>query len=1583
MKKLYLILFYLLIPALAFTQNYASFSQVGPVKFPDNPSVQTTGMGRVSQLLFHPTDSNIMFAVTASGGVFKSSNEGISWRPISDFLPQTSCASLAINPLKPNVMYLGTGDANYNGGGLGVWKTNDGGINWFQSTNGMGNKLVSYILITPNDTSTLIAACSDGIYKSTNAGNTWVKKTSVNTSYRDLKYQPSSTTLLYSASNSFFYRSYDNGETWIQSNINSSIACAGIKVAVCPADTSKIYCIVWKSGATSPFGGVYKSTNNGSTFTLQVDTPNVLGYSSNGSSLDGQGAYNLAIATDPTNANTIYIAGICIWKSTDQGLSFNLKSPWAFGVHADKHGYLFSPFNPNKLFIYHDGGIDRSTDGGNTWITLEDGLSASEFYKMGNSGLYNDYIIAGLQDNGMDVATDKKFATVRGGDWGGDFAFDAFDSSMLYENGGIKRNIASGATGGINGQNGIYAVHPNDSNVLFEATTNLFRTKNLRANPSTNVAWTQISSITGNTSPNAMAYAKSSAGTFYVSFSPQSFYRSDDINSTVPTFNKITTFPFNSGEQIKQLETYDFDSTIIYVLTSQSRLFRSNNKGGTWVNLNKNLPNSTIIKFLLNQKVLDSSMYACTAFGVYYRNRFIGNWVNFSQGLPTIAQISDMEIMSDGSTKSRLHIATYGRGIWQSDLYKSSLNAPIADFIIQSSSAQACVNTVILIDNSTYSPTSRKWQIIPSTGWSYINGTDSFSSLVEIQFNTAGAYFISLTVTNNKGSSIKTLNYNYSNLATAANCFTNTTTLGGYGIGIYRFEFNTIDKASGAGAYSYEDFSCNSSTIVKASGTYTAWVTSGTSNNENAKIYIDYNNNGIFTDANELVGTVSSGKGRRSASITILTNPPLLNRFLRMRVVSDFSTVNAPCGVLSYGQSEDYSIWIDKTKPTVTINIPKPSVSNGFNAVFTTSEIVYGFDASDLSIGNGTLSNFIQSDPFTYTAKITPTDNALVYLNINANGFTDLAGNLNNGFADSTLFFLGIKTFTFGGLSIKDSIVQSPTGGTITCYLPFGTILDSLTATFLLSDTSTAFVGTFPQNSALTKNNFNSALNYTVKSADNSLSKTYTVNIIVNKNMECKLLTYGFVSPAVSGTITQTATGGNVNVTVPFSTSLTSLIALFTVSDSASVYINSVRQISNSNANNFSTQIIYKIIAQDTSYSKTYTINVNYGKSRSCDMLLYALQTPAVAGTITPIGTSGGNIAVSVPFGTSLNNLIALFTISDSANAYIGSVKQQSGITNNNFTSTLSYKIVAQDTNYSKTYFVTITIAANTAANLISYNIVSPAATGIITNTSFGGLVNITVPFATNITNLVGQFSISDSAKAFVATIQQQSNISSNNFTDTIYLVVKAQNGVNTNLYKIIVKITPNAACDLISFKFNTPSAIGIITPSFNGGTVALTVPFSTSLTNLIAEFTLSDSSKAFVNGVSQVSNSTGNNFTGPVNYLIKAQNNTSTKTYVVTVTKSTGVELRMDNGQWTISPNPARNELRIKAKANYELHSVTLSEVKGTEYRIINMVGQTILDGRLLGKETTLDISSLASGIYYLQVQNKEGFVTQKFVKE
>jgi hypothetical protein len=1477
---------------------------------------------------------------------------------------------MAINPVNPNVMYLGTGDANYGyRGGMGIWKTTDGGDTWFQSTSGIGNRLVSYVRMTPGDTNTLIAACSNGIYKSTNAGSTWTKKTTVNVSYRDLHYQPGDSNILYAASNTTFYRSHNNGDSWIASNVNSNITCAGIKIATCPKDTSQLFCVVWKGGS-SPFGGVYKSTNNGASFTLQTDTPNILGYDGDGGSMNGQGAYNLAIQSDPNNADILYVGAINIWKSSNKGVSFNLKSHWGYGVHADKHGFLFSPFNTKKLFIYHDGGIDLTTDGGDTWTTLEDGLSASEFYKMGSSGLYKDNILGGLQDNGMDVSVDKKFSTVRGGDWGGDFAFDAFDKDIVYENGGIKRNIKTRATGGINGSGGVYTVHPNDSNVMFEATTDIYRTQNLRASPTSAVSWTKISNFSGTTAEVGMSYAKSSSGTFYAAFRPQSLYISVDINATSPTFTKLTSFPYNSGEQIRQVETSTSDSNAIYVVTTQSRILVSHNKGSTWTVITKNLPAINIIKLLLDPNAYDSSMYACNAFGVYYRNRYLSNWIPFSQGLPTISKITDMEIMNDANANGRLHISTWGRGIWQTDLFKNSSVVPTADFNINTASTQSCVNTIIAVDNSYGSPVGRKWQISPATGWEYVNGTDSTSSRAEFKFTTSGIYFISLQVYNSLGTDIETKNYIYSPVTVDATCTTSTNLLGGYTIGIYKFELNTISNASSTGRSSYEDFSCASNTVLKTNTNYTAWVTNGTNYYENSKVYIDYNDDGDFIDANELVGSISSGLSRRSVTFTTLAAPPVVNKFIRLRVVSDNPNVSSPCGTLSYGQSEDYAIYIDNVSPTVSIQLPPPTVSNEFTATFTISEVVTGFDISDIFANNATISNFTQIDINTYSATIVPIANGQVTVSVLPYRLSDLAGNQNGTHSASTQFFLGFQSFTFAGISVQDNLIPSSTGGSIKCYVPFGTAVDSLIATFTISDTSTAYVDTDLQTSGTTANDYSDTVTYTAKAKNPSITTSYTVEVILNDNTECDLLSFGLNTPSVNGTITPNATGGDVELIVPYGTSLSSLVAHFVVSDSATVYINAAKQTSGVTANNFTGALTYTVLAQNRSISKTYTVQVTIAKNTASDILTYGIATPASIGTIT-----ANSIDVYVPYGTSIANLTALFTTSDSATVSVLSTVQTSGSTPNDFSSAVSYLVVAQNTAFSKTYIVNVYVSDNQARELLSFDIVTPAASGTITSIDTAtGTVQVYVPYGTAIDNLTATFTTSDSAHVFINQTEQQSGTTSNDFTNVLDYEVIAQDTNYSKTYAVTVSLLPNTAAELLDFSIQHPAADGTITRDATGGKVAITVSTSTNLKNLIGLFTLSENATASVDGVEQESSVTVTDYSDTVQFIVTAEDAITSQIYRIKITKSASSVAKIANGTLTVYPNPANNEIRI--------HSIGAQVNKGT-YEITDAMGQLVKASKVNKEDTAIDISDLAIGIYYLKIKTEDGYWIGKFLKE
>src|SRR3954471_19641377 len=180
-KYTYVLLLLFLFSSLLHTtaQITAKWKLTGPIKFPTNKSGQINGIGRVSQLVFHPTNSSILYAASASGGLYISRDAALNWTVLgTDNLPDMSCASVCIDYTDDKVLYLGSGDANYYSTGYGIWKTVDGGKNWKQSNASIGNRLAISILMDPKNNKTLIAATNDGIWKSTDAAVTWTLKKS-------------------------------------------------------------------------------------------------------------------------------------------------------------------------------------------------------------------------------------------------------------------------------------------------------------------------------------------------------------------------------------------------------------------------------------------------------------------------------------------------------------------------------------------------------------------------------------------------------------------------------------------------------------------------------------------------------------------------------------------------------------------------------------------------------------------------------------------------------------------------------------------------------------------------------------------------------------------------------------------------------------------------------------------------------------------------------------------------------------------------------------------------------------------------------------------------------------------------------------------------------------------------------------------------------------------------------------------------------------------------------------------------------------------------------------------------------------
>jgi cysteine-rich repeat protein len=456
----------------------------------------------------------------------------------------------------------------------------------------------------------------------------------------------------------------------------------------------------------------------------------------------------------------------------------------------------------------------------------------------------------------------------------------------------------------------------------------------------------------------------------------------------------------------------------------------------------------------------------------------------------------------------------------------------------------------------------------------------------------------------------------------------------------------------------------------------------------------------------------------------------------------------------------------------------------------------------------------------------------------------------------------------------------------IAATVPFGTDVTRLIPTFATSGMTVAVSGV-AQTSGVTANNFTTAVTYTVTAADTS-TKTYTVTVAIAPSSAKDITSFAFTdatNPALGADVIASINGTSIAATVPYGTDVTKLVATFATSG-ASVNVGTVAQASGVTPNDFTNPTAYVVTAADTSM-KTYTVTVTIAPSASKDLTAFAFLSTANPGLGADVVATinGTSIAATVPFGTDVTNLVATFATSG-ANVTVKGVAQTSSVTANDFTSAVTYTVVAAD-NSTKDYTVTVTIALNTAKSINSFAFLSatnPALAVDVTATINGTNIAATVPFGTDVTNLVATFATSGASVA-VGGIVQASGVTANNFTSSVTYTVKAADS-STQTYKVTVTIAPNTAKDITSFAFltvNNPSLPSDVVATITGTTITATVPAGTNVTALVATFATTGTTVT-VGTVVQTSDMTANDFTAPVTYVVTAAD-TSTQSYTVTVT--------------------------------------------------------------------------------------------------
>jgi hypothetical protein len=639
----------------------SNWQPVGPFTH-TNTGSWSSGQGRVNIIHVDPSNSNTIYLGAPAGGIWKSIDNGVTWTPLTDELPQIGVSGIAVDYSNSNVIYIATGDKDAGDSySVGVYKSTDGGLTWGPTgTLGSSNpSRAGDILIHPMNNQILWCTTNNGIYKTTNAGNTWIQVQSGDFSQGNIRLKPGDPSTVYAVTRDKFYKSTDTGNSFTHITSNLPTTSGRFIMDVTPANSDYIYILSSKTGSENyNFQGIYRSTDGGTTFTVRNSTTNIFENTTSPS----QAWYDLALAVSSTNADEIYTGCLNVWKSTDGGVNLTKINNWSSPAapsytHADIH-YL--GFHGNKLFCGSDGGIYVSSNGGTNFTDLTEGAQIGQFYKIAVSKQSAAKMMGGLQDNGGYAYSDNQWKNYYGAD-GMDTAINPNNPNQYYgfiQFGGnlyISNNAGNGLSGsvpspGVEG-NWVTPLVANAAGDLFSGFDNLYKLSGS--------SWVQQNTTPiGSGNLELISIDPSNDNIMYVA-NGSSLYKSTDLGINFTNVH-------NASSAITSIEVHSSDSNIVYLTTQSSSggIFKSTNGGTSFSNFSTGLPSIGKNIIVHQGRNTENPLYLGTDLGVYYRDDSMTSWQPFDANLPNVS-VTDLEINVEDA---KLIAATYGRGIWQTDI---------------------------------------------------------------------------------------------------------------------------------------------------------------------------------------------------------------------------------------------------------------------------------------------------------------------------------------------------------------------------------------------------------------------------------------------------------------------------------------------------------------------------------------------------------------------------------------------------------------------------------------------------------------------------------------------------------------------------------------------------------------------------------------------------------------------------------------------------------------------------------------------------------------------------------------------------
>jgi photosystem II stability/assembly factor-like uncharacterized protein len=650
---------------------------------------RTRVTGRITSLAIDPKQPRTVYLGAAQGGVWRTTDAGGSWQPMTDDAPTQAIGAVAIDPNNSNIIYAGTGEGNLSGDsffGMGILKSVDGGLTWVNLARETFVGLsFSNLVIDRQNTNILYAsiatgvgggisrnpiAGSPGIYKSTDSGVSWtnVFKIGEPIPFRatDIEIDPSDSRILYST---FFnsgttgvFKTTDAGQSW--SEVTGGLprqSVSRVDIGIAPSNPNVLYASVGSS-SSGDLQGIFRSTNKGGTW-ASVSNPPRSGFGN-----ICQCFYDNVIVVDPSDENLVYYGGVSFYRSQNAGQAWSDVAA-AFSMHPDFHAIAISG---RQIYVGNDGGVWSSPDSGRAWNNVNASLNLTQFQSIAMHPTNPKITIGGTQDNGTNMYVGNDVWEHADDGDGGFASIDQTNPSVMYHTFfrvSLRRSDAGGRLGtwvdasqGINRSDPVlfyapFILDPNNQNTLYFGTSRLYRSTDQGR------AWLSFTnSLTRGLSGaaiSAIAVSPTRANSIYTGSSDGAVFASQDGNQFQNMTDNLPT------RYVSDVVVDPTSPTTIYVSLGgfqTGHIFKSTSGGGKWVDISGNLPDVPAMALVINPDNAQN-LFLGTDIGVFMTLDGGINW----QLIPGMPAVSVFDIAINTRLKL-LRAATHGRGTYELDL---------------------------------------------------------------------------------------------------------------------------------------------------------------------------------------------------------------------------------------------------------------------------------------------------------------------------------------------------------------------------------------------------------------------------------------------------------------------------------------------------------------------------------------------------------------------------------------------------------------------------------------------------------------------------------------------------------------------------------------------------------------------------------------------------------------------------------------------------------------------------------------------------------------------------------------------------